>query len=81
MSHGCGYLFFANIGAWMDDINVLQFLDNAITNFLFRVGIIFACYAEESENNKIISDLLKESLIEMRSIKQNRGYSYFKYPY
>lgn len=72
MSHGCGYLFFANIGAWMDDINVLQFLDNAITNFLFRVGIIFACYAEESENNKIISDLLKESLIEMRKLVESK---------
>lgn len=72
MSHGCGYLFFANIGAWMDDINVLQFLDNAIINFLLCVGIIFACYAEDSENNKIISDLLKESLIEMRKLVESK---------
>ena len=36
------------------------------------VGIIFACYAEESENNKIISDLLKESLIEMRKLVESK---------
>jgi len=72
LSHGCGYLFFANTGAWMDDINVLQFLDNAVTYLLFYVGILFVSFAEESENNKIISDLLKESLVEMRKLVENK---------
>lgn len=72
MSHGCGYLFFANIGAWMDDINILQFLDNAIMYFLMNVGIIFACYAEESESNKAISDLLRESSIEMGKLIESK---------
>ena len=68
MSHGCGYLFFANIGAWMDEINVLQFLDNSIRYFLRYVGLIFIVYAEESENNKTIANLLKESLAEMEKL-------------
>lgn len=68
MSHGCGYLYFSNIGAWMDDINVIQFLDNAIMHLLMYVGIIFATYSEESENNKIISDLIKEAHKDMAGL-------------
>ena len=34
MSHGCGYLYFANHGAWMEDINVIVFLDICLSNIL-----------------------------------------------
>lgn len=66
MSHGCGYLFFANIGAWMDEISVLQFLDNSIMHFLFCAGKMFAAYAEESDDNKALAELLKGAAIEMK---------------
>lgn len=72
MSHGCGYLFFTNIGAWMDDMSVIIFLDNAITDFLFYVGIIFTAYAEEHENNKIISELLVNSRKEMLELAESK---------
>lgn len=72
MSHGCGYLFFSNIGAWMADMRVVIFLDNAITDFLFDVGKIFACYAEENENNKIISELLLKSRQEMLGLTKSK---------
>lgn len=72
MSHGCGYLFFSNIGAWMDDMSVVIFLDKAITDFLFYVGIIFTGYAEENENNKIISELLLKSRKEMSQLAENK---------
>lgn len=68
MSHGCGYLFFSNVGAWMDDINVLQFLDNSIMYFLMNTGLLFFAYAQESENNKKISDLLQSAYIEMENL-------------
>lgn len=72
MSHGCGYLFFANTGAWMDDITVLQFLDNSISYFLHYIGLIFAVYADDSENNKIIAELLRESLVEMDKLIESK---------
>ncbi len=72
MSHGCGYLFFSNIGAWMDDINVLQFLDNSIMYFLLNAGAIFFAYAQESENNKKISELLQDAYIEMENLIKSK---------
>lgn len=72
MSHGCGYLYFSNIGAWMDDINVIQFLDNAIMYLLTYVGIMFATYSEESVNNKIISDLIKDSFGKMSELIERK---------
>ena len=72
MSHGCGYLFFSNIGAWMDDINVLQFLDHSVIYFLMRTGILFAVYSEESEDYKKISDLLRSSYIEMGNLIERK---------
>ena len=37
MSHGCGYLYFANQGAWMEDVNILSFLDLALGNILNKM--------------------------------------------
>lgn len=72
LSHGCGYMFFANIGAWMDDITVLQFLDNSIIYFLEYMGLIFAVYADECDANKFIAGLLKESLVGMEKLVKSK---------
>lgn len=62
MSHGCGYLFFANSGAWMDDIAVLQFTDMAILNTTQRLHTIFNILKDEHEKNKLIAQRLNKTL-------------------
>lgn len=62
MSHGCGYLFFANSGAWMDDIAVLQFTDMAILNTTQRLHAIFNILKDEHEKNKLIAQRLNKTL-------------------
>ena len=41
MSHGCGYLYFANQGAWMEDVNILSFLDLAVGNILNKMVVMW----------------------------------------
>ena len=41
MSHGCGYLYFANQGAWMEDVNILSFLDLALGNILNKMVVMW----------------------------------------
>ncbi len=80
MSHGCGYLYFSNIGAWMDDLSVIQFLDNAVMNLLRHICIIFSEHEEESENNKLISELLKKSFIKMALLTKEKEDILMKIP-
>lgn len=67
MSHGCGYLFFSNTGAWMDDFAVIQFLDGVILHLLKKLGIVFMLYSAFDDKNKIISDCIKEHFQQMQS--------------
>lgn len=62
MSHGCGYLFFTNTGAWMDDINIIHFLDISILNILHRISIAFIAYGDENEKNIKVANTLKKSI-------------------
>lgn len=68
MSHGCGYLFFANTGAWMDDIAVLQFTDAAIFHTLQRLYVVFACLSNEHEKNESVAQKLKKTLNSLNTI-------------
>lgn len=62
MSHGCGYLFFTNTGAWMDDINIIHFLDISILNILQRISIAFFAFGADNEMNSNVADRLKKSI-------------------
>lgn len=62
MSHGCGYLFFTNTGAWMDDINIIHFLDISILNILYRISAAFIAYGDENEKNVKVANTLKKSI-------------------
>ena len=62
MSHGCGYLFFTNTGAWMDDINIIHFLDISILNILQRISIAFFAFGTDNEMNSKVADRLKKSI-------------------
>ncbi len=62
MSHGCGYLFFTNTGAWMDDINIIHFLDVSILNILQRISIAFFAFGIDNEMNSKVADRLKKSI-------------------
>lgn len=62
MSHGCGYLFFTNTGAWMDDINIIHFLDISILNILQRISIAFFAFGVDNEMNSKVADRLKKSI-------------------
>ena len=62
MSHGCGYLFFANSGAWMDDIAVLQFTDIAILNTIQKLHVAFSALKDEYEKNNLVAQRLSKTL-------------------
>ena len=68
MSHGCGYLFFTNIGAWMDEKPVIQFLDSSILYFLNYLFLITAKDSLKHVEVANIALLLRESSEEMRSL-------------
>lgn len=62
MSHGCGYLFFANSGAWMDDIAVLQFTDIAVLNTIQKLYVVFSALKDEHEKNNLVAQRLSKTL-------------------
>ena len=65
MSHGCGYLYFANHGAWMEDINVIVFLDIALNNILCKISLIWNLSAFLDETESEFSKLLEKKKNEM----------------
>lgn len=68
MSHGCGYLFFANTGAWKDDSNVIKFLDSSIIFILKKFDIWFSTYNICDETNLKIANLFKEKTSAIRKV-------------
>ncbi len=58
MSHGGGYLFFANTGAWMDDINVVVALDLFILNLIEKMQLFFKVFKDE--NNRRVYKVLRD---------------------
>lgn len=60
MSHGSGYLFFANSGAWMDDVSIINFIDQSVIKLLMKVGIFFL--VDNSEKNAKVAELCKDAM-------------------
>ena len=68
MSHGCGYLYFANQGAWSEDINVILFLDKSIQYVLGKFCMISAEYQFPFEENDDYLELFLRSAKEMTKL-------------
>lgn len=68
MSHGCGYLYFANQGAWSEDINVILFLDKSIQYVLGKFCMISAEYQFPNEDNDDFLELFLTSAKEMNEL-------------
>ena len=68
MSHGCGYLYFANQGAWSEDINVILFLDKSIQYILDKFCMISAEYQFPFEENDDYLELFLRSAKEMTKL-------------
>jgi hypothetical protein len=68
MSHGCGYLYFANQGAWSEDINVILFLDKSIQFILGKFCMISAEYHFPNEENDDFLELFLTSEKEMNEL-------------
>ena len=68
MSHGCGYLYFANQGAWSEDINVILFLDKSIQYVLGKFCMISAEYHFPNEENDDFLELFLTSAKEMNEL-------------
>ena len=68
MSHGCGYLYFSNQGAWSEDINVILFLDQSIQYILGKFCMISAEYHFPNEENDDFFELFLTSAKEMNEL-------------
>lgn len=80
MSHGCGYLYFANQGAWSEDINVILFLDKSIQYVLGKFCMISAEYQFPFEENNDYLELFLTSLEEMTKLIDTKNESMQKVP-
>ena len=65
MSHGCGYLYFANQGAWMEDVNILSFLDLALGNILNKMVVMWKTSELFGEDETEFVNFLKSKRDEM----------------
>ena len=73
MSHGCGYLYFANQGAWMEDINVIAFLDTALIHMLSKFKIFWGLYSIDCEENKEFAQMFEKMhkrMVDLVAIKK-----------
>ena len=68
MSHGCGYLYFANQGAWMEDLNVIWFLDSAMIYMLEKFKALWNTYSILDNSNTNTALIFNEKHKEMRKL-------------
>lgn len=80
MSHGCGYLYFANQGAWSEDINVILFLDKSIQYVLGKFCMISAEYQFPFEENNDYLELFLTSAKEMTKLIDTKNEVFQKVP-
>lgn len=80
MSHGCGYLYFANQGAWSEDINVIVFLDGALRYLLGKLCIISAEYQFPNEEDNDFLELFLTSVKEMTDLIDAKNEIFQKVP-
>ena len=72
MSHGCGYLYFANSGAWMDDNSVLVFLDNSVICLLKYLSMITATYSLKYAQLTNLALMLRSASGEMEALSESK---------
>ena len=80
MSHGCGYLYFANQGAWSEDINVILFLDKSIQYILDKFCMISAEYQFPNEENNDFLELFLTSTKEMTTLIEAKNKIFSEVP-
>ena len=80
MSHGCGYLYFANQGAWSEDINVILFLDRSIQYILGKFCVISAEYQFPNEDNNDFFELFLTSAKELAALLDAKNEIFQKVP-
>ena len=80
MSHGCGYLYFANQGAWSEDINVILFLDKSIQYVLGKFCMISAEYQFPNEENNDFLELFLTSTKEMTTLVEAKNKIFSEVP-
>ena len=80
MSHGQGYLFFSNGGAWGDGVNISAFLDQATLYVLDKIKIIFFVYSALVDEYKDIVAVIENSLKSLNNLikKKNEILKSFK---
>lgn len=66
MSHGQGYLFFVNSGAWNDGRNIIAFIDQASIYILGKMKLWFDLYGVFDNRNKPIANKLEKCLNEIK---------------
>ena len=80
MSHGCGYLYFANQGAWSEDINVILFLDKSIQYVLGKFCMISAEYQFSNKENNDFLELFLTSTKEMTTLVEAKNKIFSEVP-
>ena len=73
MSHGCGYLYFANPGTWNDGVNVVPLLDFATTNLIRKLSVWFTAVALYDKTYEGLAKLLNESAQELYGIMKEKS--------
>lgn len=70
MSHGSGYLYFVNIGAWNDDVSVIRFIDYAVCELLDKISNLY----KKNNKYKQIPDRLEKSVKILRRLYNEKMY-------
>jgi hypothetical protein len=80
MSHGCGYLYFANRGAWMEDVNILVFLDEVLRNVLRKMVLLWKISDVVGGNETEFINFLEAKEEEMNRLVSYKAEIFQTYP-
>lgn len=82
LSHGNGYLFYANTGIFEDDISSIQILEYSLIHVLQKMYHSFHIFKNESSKNKTLSNAIRNRIkkIKKEINKQNEIWKLGKIP-
>lgn len=82
LSHGNGYLFYANTGIFEDDISSIQILEYSLIHVLQKMYHLFHIFKNESSKNKTLSNAIRNRIkkIKKEINKQNEIWKLGKTP-
>ena len=80
MSHGCGYLYFANQGAWSEDVNVISFVDLSVQYLLNMLRGLYRLSAASTNADDSFACLLEKKCTEMSYLIQQKKRIIFEIP-